>query len=77
MNEHRNSVPEREEIRFTSARRGGSTLELFYSCWTDHEGTTIKLSSNGKALHIAVSPFEVPGLIEALTKLRDERGWTK
>ena len=75
MNENRSSAPVREEVRFTSARHGRSTLQLFYTCWCDHEGATVKLSSNGKTLHIAVSPFEVPGLIDALTKLQNERGW--
>jgi hypothetical protein len=75
MNETHRLIPEREEVRFESVRHGGSTLRLCSTCWSDHETATITLSSNGKNLHIAVQPREVPDLIDALSALRDERGW--
>ena len=75
MNENRSSVPEREEIRFTSARRGGSVLRLDYCCWSDHEAGVITLLSNGKRLHAAIQVHEARRLALALLALCDERGW--
>ena len=75
MNENRSSTPVREEVRFTSVRHGGSTLQLRYCYWTDHEAGVITLESNGRTLHVAIQPHEWADLIEAATALCLERGW--
>lgn len=60
---------------FRSARRGGSVVEARHTVWSDHEGLTIVLESNGKKLFIGVEPHEVAGLIAAASKLLLERKW--